>query len=530
VPAKTPKTPEWAARERLRDKGQFWTPSWVAQPMVTYSAQGAEGIFDPGVGRGAFAKATAQVAHLEGRSLAFAGSEVDPEILTSVRQEEPNTPWLSKVRREDFLTRKSVPVQFGIVANPPYIRHHRLDAARKAELRALLQHDAPGLALDGRAGLHVYFLVHALALLRPGARLSFIVPADLAEGVFASALWTWVSTHFALEAVWRFDPAATPFAGVDTNPLVLCIRRAPPQPTYTLATVHAPEEAVLRDWVTAGFPAVESPVLSATRVDLAPALVDGISRDPAPSTAQGDLPLSVFAKTERGIATGDNEFFFLTAAQIRAKGLPQDAFTRAIGRTSDAQGGVLTLADLDRLESKGRPTWLLNLDRPDPLTLPGALQGYLAVGEHKGLPQRPLIAQRKPWYRMERRKAPYWLFAYLGRRDVRFIRNEAGIVPLTGFLCVSPRLDTPAFLTALSQALADPRTLANLARVGKTYGAGAIKVEPRGLERLAIPAAVIEATGLRAWLADLDALTQAQQQARQAAKALKGKPATPALK
>lgn len=37
---------------------------------------------------------------------------------------------------------------------------------------------------------------------------------------------------------------------------------------------------------------------------------------------------------------------------------------------------------------------------------------------------------------MEQREVPPILFAYLGRRNTRFILNEAGILPLTGFLCV----------------------------------------------------------------------------------------------
>jgi hypothetical protein len=38
----------WAAREALREKGQFWTPQWAAEAMIAYClADGAESIFDP---------------------------------------------------------------------------------------------------------------------------------------------------------------------------------------------------------------------------------------------------------------------------------------------------------------------------------------------------------------------------------------------------------------------------------------------------------------------------------------------------
>ena len=53
----------------------------------------------------------------------------------------------------------------------------------------------------------------------------------------------------------------------------------------------------------------------------------------------------------------------------------------------------------------------------------------------------------------------------------------------------------PAELSAdrLWELLSDPRTLDGLARVGKSYGNGAVKVEPRALERLQLPAAPSEA-------------------------------------
>ena len=52
LPASGPK------REALRQKGQFWTPDWVAQAMVAYCvAGGGDSIFDPAVGAGAFFRA-----------------------------------------------------------------------------------------------------------------------------------------------------------------------------------------------------------------------------------------------------------------------------------------------------------------------------------------------------------------------------------------------------------------------------------------------------------------------------------------
>ncbi|MCS7017471.1 MAG: hypothetical protein NZM42_15320, partial [Gemmatales bacterium] len=75
------------------------------------------------------------------------------------------------------------------------------------------------------------------------------------------------------------------------------------------------------------------------------------------------------------------------------------------------------------------------------------------------------------------------------------IRNTARVVPLTGFLCVYPKDDRGEHLEQIWKILNHPDTVANLSKIGKTYGDGAIKVEPRLLEKLPIPDHVVEEFG-----------------------------------
>lgn len=63
-------------------------------------------------------------------------------------------------------------------------------------------------------------------------------------------------------------------------------------------------------------------------------------------------------------------------------------------------------------------------------------------------------------------------------------KNEAGVLPLTGFLCVYPIYDDKEYIDNLWKALNHPDTLENLKLVGKSYGSGAIKVEPGNLNKL----------------------------------------------
>ncbi|NJM54029.1 MAG: hypothetical protein HC846_11975 [Blastocatellia bacterium] len=55
---------------------------------------------------------------------------------------------------------------------------------------------------------------------------------------------------------------------------------------------------------------------------------------------------------------------------------------------------------------------------------------------------------------------------------------------MTSFLCVYPKKENKEFIENLWQVLRHPETLSNLSLIGKSYGSGAIKVEPRSLEKL----------------------------------------------
>ncbi len=455
------KLPVGQARERLRETGQFWTPDWVADLMVKYAlGGGAETVFDPAAGAGAFFRAARRAAP----GVRLRGCELDPSL---IREGEG-------VEVRDFALDPPQEQFAAIVANPPYIRHHRLALGVKQRLRAIGSATL-GVHIDGRAGLHVYFLIRALERLAPGGRCAFIVPADIAEGVFAPALWRAIAARFRLDGVVTFAPAAAPFPRVDTNALIVMLSRCAPCPLVTWE----------RRWELGAEGRSER-----VERELEELLATGLSRPRAEGESSGPV-LGDYACVIRGIATCANAFFFMTAAQMKERKLPPSCFVRALGRTRDLEGDEVTAARLERLEAAGRPTYLLSLGGT---RLPAGVDRYLTAGKAEGLPQRALLATRSPWYKMERREPPPFLFAYLGRRSARFIRNRAGVVPLTGFLCVYPQVGVAA--ERLWAVLQDARTVGNLARVGKSYGDGSIKVEPRALERLPLPEDVCAAAGL----------------------------------
>ena len=113
----------------------------------------------------------------------------------------------------------------------------------------------------------------------------------------------------------------------------------------------------------------------------------------------------------RGTATGANNFFFLTTQQVEELAIPQEFLKLAIGRTKDVTGDKLTIEDIKKLQENNRPTILLSINSDQ--NIPESVANYLKEGEKLGLPNRPLIKQRKFWYKMEFREVPPILFAVL---------------------------------------------------------------------------------------------------------------------
>ena len=292
-----------------------------------------------------------------------------------------------------------------------------------------------------------------------------------------------------------FDKKAAPFPTLDTNAIIFFIRNAKPQTNFSWVKVNEKDDSELKELVATGFSENRWQTLEVFARNSAEALATGFSR-PA-NNHQTKYVLSDFATVMRGIATGANEFFFLTRQQAKDLQIAPEFLQPCVGRTRDVIGDVFVESDLQRLDQSSRPTLLLSLNKSLE-ELPQAVINYLQKGVEAKLSERALIKTRNPWYKQEKRKTPEFLFAYLGRRNTRFIRNDARIVPLHCLHCVYTHSKDARHIEKLHQVLNHPDTLRNLHLVSKSYGSGALKAEPQSLKNLPIPDYLVEEFALKA--------------------------------
>lgn len=471
------------SRAARRALGQFWTPAPIAELMVRWTLQDRPGRFlDPAAGPLTFLAAADRAL---GPGLASCVAyELDPALAAAARAHAD--PARCELHHADFLAGDRTFPDLPVVCNPPYTRHHALRDEVKAGLVEWAE-QAFGFRPSRFLGTYAWFLLRALGAVGPRARLCFITPVELLASRSGRLLFERLpATHWPRRAL-VFGPRCDAFAGVDATAAITFFDPPSTRPPAALLLHAWPGIEALLEWLDD--PAARAPgawgqplpLIRGRRFETRPA--------PPPAPA-GRRPLLAFARVTRGTATGANEFFLFDKARIRASGIARAHFVPVIARARDATRLVLDPADLRALEARGRPTRLLALRRDQ--KLPPPVVAHLAEGARLGLPGRPLLSRRSPWWTTEADETPPILFTYLSRGDPRFVLNRARAIPLTTFLALWPRRPTAGlprttWETLLAAALNTPGTLASLERHARAYGGSTRKIEPRELEQIELP-------------------------------------------
>lgn len=201
------------------------------------------------------------------------------------------------------------------------------------------------------------------------------------------------------------------------------------------------------------------------------------------SSSPGWIPLQELASTRRGIATGSNSFFLISKTDQHRIGVRDQSVRPCIGRATDVKHLIFSAEDFATLMEQGGKTLLVDFKED----LSAAERAYVTQGEDAGLPERFLLANRRPWYSMEQREvAPIWA-AVFGRGDLKFVYNSARVRSLTNFHCLYPMDSRDEFAKALTLCL-NSSVVRNQSKLqSRTYGGGLAKFEPNDLKQIPVP-------------------------------------------
>lgn len=469
-----------AERNRL---GQFATPTALARDILGYASallapEEKVHFLDPALGTGAFYSALLNTFPRQ-RVIEALGFEIDPHYgqpASSIWQNFDLT-----LKQSDFTYEEPAPRFNLIICNPPYVRHHHIQASDKERL---LQRSfkTSGMKLSGLAGLYCHFLALSHAWMADDGIAGWLIPSEFMDVNYGQAVKQYLLQCVTLLHIHRFDPNDAQFADALVSSSIVWFRNAPPPPDHA---------------VTFSFGGtLAAPKVSRTVPVKALACEVKWTRFPVSEirTRKAVPTIADFFQIKRGIATGDNGFFILDTETIARRGLPLELF-RPILPSPRYLTEDEVISDGNGNPQVGRRLFLLDtrLSEEEIRNRYPTLWTYLEEGKARGVHEGYICAHRSPWYVQENRPAAPIVCTYLGRGDVksgrpfRFIMNNSRAMIANVYLSMYPTLLLQRYMARDQGLIRRVWQVLNeikpeeLLGEGRVYGGGLHKLEPKEL-------------------------------------------------
>lgn len=457
-----------APRLSRKESGAYFTPDDVAATLVRWAVRGRDDrLLDPSCGDGSFVAAHARSVGIE-RDAASAGL---------ARKRAP----AGEIHVADFFAwAERTGERFHCAAgNPPFIRYQRFSGETRE--RALRICRGLGAEFSGLTSSWAPFLVATAALLRPGGRMAFVVPAEIGHAPYAAPLLDFAVANFSTVHLVAVREKLFPDLSEDCWLLFTDgYGGRTGEIRLTLLDRFAPSDEPPRAFERVDVDAWRG----AWRRRLRPFLMPRTAREAYRRVADGGeaLRLGAIAAVGIGYVTGANDFFHLRPSQARRLDIPKAFLHPSVRNGRALDGPVLGRADVDRWLEADEPVLLLRL--PKTGTPHPAVTAYLD-GEAGRLARTAYKCRtRSPWHAVPDVQVPDYLLSYMSGRSPSLVRNDARCTATNSVHCV--RLLRPALGPRLA-AWGSPFVELSCEIEGHPLGGGLLKLEPREAARVVLP-------------------------------------------
>lgn len=478
-----------------KDRGAFFTPAEMADFLVSECVLDADAkVFEPSCGDAEFLTSAARrLRDLGAEDPALFGVEVDGPSAAFAQERLSREGVSADIRQGDFFEVEPRRRYDAVVGNPPYVRYQGWTGeARDVSKRVAASF---GVELTNLASSWAAFTVAASGHVAPGGALGLVLPGELLTTNYAKPVREFLLQAFESVRVYLF--AERVFPGVSEEVVLLVARRPREvkkgrwsslqvvqlQNLSELDSAHDPARAVERD----------------VRSDWMDALVD-----PRPLSLLRELQesgafttLQEWGDTTLGMVTGNNKWFTLT---------PEDAADfdpRDLVRISPPGSVHLRLLTLDherwkRLGDEGRATLLFRPRGSSIDELDEAARARESHGREHEVDRAYKCRVRKVWWQTPLVETSDILLTYMSDHAPQLCANFARVKHLNSVhgVKLKPELRELGMRT-LPVAALNSATLLGAEIVGRSYGGGLLKLEPKEADRLPVVSPAT-ATELRA--------------------------------
>ena len=200
---------------------------------------------------------------------------------------------------------------------------------------------------------------------------------------------------------------------------------------------------------------------------------------------EGFEELSKWGSVYLGAVTGNNKFFSLTVEEASENGLSQSDMIRiSPPGTRHLRGLTFTEVVWKSLAKNGAQCFLL-YPKGEPSQ---AAKRYIFEAEQAGISKAYKCRVRKPWWRVPLVETPDLFLTYMNHDRPRLVSNSAQVHILNSIYGVrlAPKRKQLG-RDVLPIACLNSITLLGAEIVGRAYGGGLLKMEPREADRLPVP-------------------------------------------
>jgi len=314
---------------------------------------------------------------------------------------------------------------------------------------------------------------------------AWLIPGEFMDVNYGASVKGYLLNKVTLLHIHRFDPNDVQFGDALVSSVVVCFRKEAPSQGREVRFTYGGS--------------LEQPKLEL----LVP--VHALRSDPKwtrypmqqrVEAANGPV-LGDFFKIRRGLATGNNNYFILSADDIKRRELPMEAFRPILPSPRYLSEDEVQADSIGNPVLKRR-VFLLDcqLEEAEVKERYPKLWAYLEEGKVQGITERYLCRHRTPWYMQENRPPSPFVCTYLGRSDTkngrpfRFILNHSRATAANVYLMLYPRgpveralKNNPTLKRRIWEFLNEISPNVMLGE-GRVYGGGLHKLEPKELDNV----------------------------------------------
>lgn len=470
-------------------RGAFFTPEPLAQYVTDWAVRDlADRVLEPSCGEAAFLLAavnrmTELRGTTSGAALRLDGVELHSESAEAARAVLTAVGVDAQIEVGDFFTFEPTAAYDAVIGNPPYVRYQDFSGlararSREAALRA-------GVSMSGLASSWAAFTVHSALFLKPGGRLGLVLPAELLTVNYAAEVRKFLMASFARVDLVLFEERVFPEAEVDA---VLLLAEGYGQgPTDSCRVYQARNADALAEVVTS--PRTWRPESPAAKWTGSLLSTEALAAYSALAAGDGFTNLEAWGDTTLGMVTGNNRYFALSPARVDELELSSDDLIRLSPPGSRHLRGLsFTKSAWSEMGETGSATYLFR-----PSGEPSrAAAAYIAAGEAIGVEQAYKCRVRTPWWRVPLVRPADLFLTYMNADTPRFSANRAKAHHLNSVhgVYLKPGVKTLG-MDLLPLAALNSMTLLGAETVGRAYGGGMLKIEPREADLLPLPSPAV---------------------------------------